>query len=75
MEVTRFITRNLNKVIDINYYPIPETKTSNLKHRPIGIGIQGMADTYQRMKIPFESEEANVLNEKIFEAIYYAAVT
>lgn len=60
--MTRIITRNLNKIIDINYYPIPETKTSNLRHRPIGIGIQGMADTYQRMKIPFESEEANILN-------------
>jgi ribonucleotide reductase alpha subunit len=54
--VTRIITRNLNKIIDINYYPIPETKTSNLRHRPIGIGIQGMADTYQKMKITFESE-------------------
>lgn len=75
MEVTKIITRNLNKIIDINYYPIPETKTSNFRHRPIGIGIQGMADTYQKMKINFESEEANVLNEKIFEAIYYAALS
>lgn len=75
IEVTRIITRNLNKIIDTNYYPIPETATSNLRHRPIGIGVQGLADTYQKMKITFESEEALELNEKIFETIYYGAVS
>lgn len=73
IEVTKIITRNLNKVIDENYYPIPEAKTSNLKHRPIGIGVQGLADTFIKMGIAYEDEEAMVVNEKIFETIYYAA--
>lgn len=68
-------TRNLNKVIDVNYYPIREAEYSNMRHRPIGLGIQGLADCLALMRFPFESEEARVLNRDIFEAIYYGAVT
>lgn len=74
MEITEIITINLNKIIDLNYYPVKEAEKSNKRHRPIGIGVQGMADTFQRMRMPFESEQALELNEKIFECIYYAAV-
>merc|ERR1719231_1471268 len=73
-EVTKVVTRNLNKVIDRNYYPIQEARTSNMRHRPVGIGVQGLADAYLIMKLPFESEGARRLNEDIFETIYYAAV-
>jgi ribonucleoside-diphosphate reductase alpha chain len=73
-EVVEIITKNLNKVIDINYYPVPKARTSNLRHRPIGIGIQGLADTYAMMRIPFESDEARDLNLKIFETIYHGAL-
>lgn len=73
-EVTRVATKNLNKVIDRNYYPIPEAKHSNMKHRPIGLGVQGLADAFLMMKLPFESEKARRLNEDIFETIYFAAV-
>jgi ribonucleoside-diphosphate reductase alpha chain len=66
---------NLNKVIDVNYYPTPETKRSNMRHRPIGIGIQGLADLYAMMGIPFASPEAKRINEEIFETIYFAAMT
>ena len=68
-------TVNLNQVIDVNYYPTPETKNSNLKHRPIGLGVQGLADTFVMMGLPFESEEARKLNKDIFETIYFAALT
>ncbi len=68
-------TVNLNQVIDVNYYPTPETKASNLKHRPIGLGVQGLADTFVLMGLPFESEEARKLNKDIFETIYFAALT
>ncbi len=74
-EITRVITRNLNKVIDINYYPVPEAKNSNMRHRPIGIGVQGLADAFILMRFPFDSDEAKQLNTEIFETIYYAAVT
>ncbi|MEM7103787.1 MAG: ribonucleoside-diphosphate reductase subunit alpha [Bacteroidota bacterium] len=74
-EVTRVVTRNLNKVIDINYYPIKEAENSNMRHRPIGIGVQGLADAFILMRFPFESEEARNLNQQIFETIYYAALT
>jgi ribonucleoside-diphosphate reductase alpha chain len=74
-EVTRVVTRNLNAVIDINYYPIPEAKNSNLKHRPVGIGIQGLADTFMELRLPYQSDEAKALNREIFETIYYAALT
>ncbi|MCU0318351.1 MAG: ribonucleoside-diphosphate reductase subunit alpha [Amoebophilaceae bacterium] len=74
-EVTYKVTHNLNKVIDINYYPIPEARNSNLKHRPIGIGVQGLADTFLRLRMPFDAPEARNLNKDIFETIYFAAMT
>jgi ribonucleoside-diphosphate reductase alpha subunit len=74
-DVAYTATINLNKVIDINFYPIPETKLSNMKHRPIGLGIQGLADTLAMMRIPFDSEEAVELNAKIMETIYLASIT
>lgn len=74
-EVTQVITRNLNKIIDLNYYPIEEAKNSNLRHRPIGIGVQGLADAFIELRLPFESEEAQRLNKEIFETIYFAALT
>ncbi|PIQ20492.1 MAG: ribonucleoside-diphosphate reductase subunit alpha [Cytophagales bacterium CG18_big_fil_WC_8_21_14_2_50_42_9] len=74
-EVTYQVTKNLNKVIDINYYPVPEAKNSNMRHRPIGLGIQGLADTFIHLRMPFESEEAAQLNKDIFETIYFAAMT
>lgn len=73
-EVTKVITRNLNKIIDINYYPVPEAERSNKRHRPIGIGVQGLADVFIMLRMPFDSEEARGLNKDIFETIYYAAV-
>merc|ERR1711933_397334 len=72
-EVTKVATKNLNKVIDRNYYPIEETRRSNFRHRPIGLGVQGMADAFMMMRLPFESEPAKRLNEDIFETIYFAA--
>merc|ERR1739836_258490 len=72
-EVTKVATKNLNKVIDRNYYPIEETRRSNFRHRPIGLGVQGMADAFMMMRLPFESEAAKRLNEDIFETIYFAA--
>ncbi len=73
-EVTKVVTRNLNKVIDVNYYPVPEAENSNKRHRPIGLGIQGLADTFILLRMPFDSEEARMLNEDIFETIYFAAM-
>ncbi|OAF69739.1 hypothetical protein A3Q56_02507 [Intoshia linei] len=72
--ITQVIVKNLNKIIDINYYPVPEAKRSNLRHRPIGIGVQGLADCFVLMRFPFTSKKAMDLNKKIFETIYYAAV-
>ena len=72
--IAKVVTRNLNKVIDVNYYPIPETRLSNLLHRPIGIGVQGLADAFFKMDIAFESEAAKQVNKLIFETIYHAAV-
>ena len=74
-DVTYTITKNLNKVIDINYYPVPEARTSNLRHRPIGIGVQGLADTFLQLRMPFDAPEARGLNKDIFETIYFAAMT
>ncbi len=74
-DVTRVVTRNLNRIIDINYYPIPEAQRSNMRHRPIGIGVQGLADAFILMRMPFDSAEARQLNKEIFETIYYAAVS
>jgi ribonucleoside-diphosphate reductase alpha subunit len=74
VEITKIVTRNLNKVIDGNYYPIPETKRSNERHRPIGLGVQGLADVFMMLGLPFESDMAKLLNKNIFETIYYAAM-
>ena len=74
-EVTYQLTVNLNKIIDGNYYPVPETRNSNMRHRPIGIGVQGLADAFILMRFPFDSEEAKKLNREIFETIYYASCT
>ena len=74
-EVTYQATVNLNQVIDINYYPTDETSVSNFKHRPIGLGVQGLADTFAIMGLPFDSDEARKLNKDIFETIYFAALT
>jgi ribonucleoside-diphosphate reductase alpha subunit len=72
--VTKVITKNLNKIIDLNFYPVKEAENSNLRHRPIGIGVQGLADAFMKMRIPFESDEALDVNEKIFETIYWGAI-
>lgn len=72
--VTALAVDNLNQIIDINYYPTEKTRRSNLRHRPIGLGVQGLADVFMMMNIPFHSEEARVLNREIFETIYYAAL-
>jgi len=74
-EVSKIITRNLNRVIDRNFYPVPEARNSNMRHRPIGIGVQGLADAFQMMKIPFESQAAKELNRDIFETIYFGSCT
>ncbi len=74
-EITRVVTRNLNKIIDINYYPITEARNSNFRHRPIGIGVQGLADAFIMMRYPFDSAEAKQLNKDIFETMYFAALT
>ena len=74
-DITKRVTRNLNKVIDRNYYPVIEAENSNMRHRPIGIGVQGLADTFINLRMPFTSDEAKQLNQDIFETIYYAAVT
>merc|ERR1712019_332155 len=72
-DVTKVATKNLNKVIDRNHYPVPEARKSNMKHRPIGLGVQGLADAFLTLRLPFESEAAKTLNEDIFETIYFAA--
>merc|ERR1719428_485955 len=71
--VTKVATRNLNKVIDRNYYPVQEARASNMRHRPIGLGVQGLADAFLLMRLPFESEAAKTLNTDIFETIYFGA--
>jgi ribonucleoside-diphosphate reductase alpha chain len=74
-EVVTVATKNLNRVIDINYYPTPETRASNMRHRPVGLGVQGLADVFALLRMPWESEKAADLNQRIFEHIYYAAVS
>ncbi len=74
-EVTYEATKNLNKIIDHNYYPVVEAQNSNLRHRPIGLGVQGLADVFILMRMPFESDAAQKLNKEIFETIYFAAMT
>jgi len=73
--VTKRVTRNLNKVIDRNYYPVVEAENSNLRHRPVGLGVQGLADAFILLRLPFTSDEAKKLNQEIFETLYFAAVT
>ncbi|MFD0835010.1 ribonucleoside-diphosphate reductase subunit alpha [Mariniflexile aquimaris] len=73
--ITKRVTKNLNRVIDRNYYPVPEAKNSNMRHRPIGLGVQGLADTFIQLRMPFTSDEAKKLNQDIFETLYFAAVT
>ena len=73
--VTKRVTKNLNKVIDRNYYPVKEAENSNFRHRPIGLGVQGLADAFIKLRMPFTSDEAKTLNQDIFETIYYAALT
>jgi ribonucleoside-diphosphate reductase alpha chain len=73
--VTKRVTRNLNKVIDRNYYPVKEAENSNLRHRPVGLGVQGLADAFILLRMPFTSDEAKKLNQEIFETMYFAAVT
>lgn len=74
-KVTKRVTKNLNKVIDRNYYPVPEAENSNMRHRPIGLGVQGLADAFILLRLPFTSDEAKKLNQEIFETLYFAAVT
>jgi ribonucleoside-diphosphate reductase subunit M1 len=74
-EVTQVVVRNLNKIIDVNYYPVQEARNSNMRHRPIGLGVQGLADAFLALRMPFESPEARELNQQIFETIYHAALT
>lgn len=74
-DITYVVTKNLNKVIDVNYYPVKEARNSNMRHRPIGIGVQGLADTFIQLKMPFDSKESRELNTDIFETIYFAAMT
>ncbi|KAF0977114.1 hypothetical protein FDP41_003767 [Naegleria fowleri] len=74
-EIVKIATKNLNKIIDKNYYPVEEARKSNMRHRPIGLGVQGLADAFIKMHLPFESEEAKILNREIFETIYFAALT
>jgi ribonucleoside-diphosphate reductase alpha subunit len=73
-EITKVATRNLNKVIDVNYYPVIEAKNSNMRHRPIGLGVQGLADAFILLRMPFDSPEARALNADIFETIYFGAM-
>lgn len=73
-EVTKVVTYNLNRIIDVNYYPTPETRRSNMRHRPIGIGVQGLADAFMALRMPFDSPEAKALNRQIFETIYHGAL-
>lgn len=74
-EVTYQVTKNLNRIIDNNYYPVPEARNSNIRHRPIGLGVQGLADVFILLRLPFESDMAKMLNKNIFETLYFAAMT
>jgi ribonucleotide reductase alpha subunit len=73
-EISRIVTYNLNRIIDVNYYPTPKTERSNKRHRPIGIGVQGLADVFMMMNLPFSSDEAKMINKMIFETIYHGAL-
>lgn len=73
-DVAKSVAFNLNRIIDVNYYPVPEARRSNMRHRPIGVGVQGLADTFMALRMPFDSPEAKQLNIQIFETIYHAAL-
>jgi ribonucleoside-diphosphate reductase alpha chain len=73
-EVTYKVTKNLNRIIDRNYYPVPEARNSNMRHRPVGLGVQGLADAFIKLRLPFTSDEAKTLNKEIFETIYFASL-
>ena len=73
-DIAKVVAFNLNRIIDVNYYPIPEARRSNMRHRPIGIGVNGLADAFMALRMPFDSPEARQLNKQIFETIYHAAV-
>jgi len=73
-QVSRTVTKNLNRIIDGNYYPVPEARNSNMRHRPIGIGIQGLADCLIKMRVAYEDQRAEEINAEIFETIYHAAM-
>ncbi|KAJ6487986.1 ribonucleotide reductase alpha subunit [Mycena sanguinolenta] len=73
-EITKVVAFNLNRIIDVNYYPIPEARRSNMRHRPIGVGVQGLADAFQALRMPFDSAAAKELNQQIFETIYHGAL-
>lgn len=72
--ITKVVAFNLNRIIDGNYYPVPEARRSNMRHRPIGVGVQGLADTFMALRMPFDSPEARTLNKQIFETIYHGAL-
>ena len=72
--VSKIVTENLNRVIDINYYPTEKTRRSNMRHRPIGLGVSGLADVFMKMNIPFHSDEAKTINTQIFETLYHGAL-
>ena len=74
-EVTKRVIKNLNKVIDRNYYPVKEAENSNMRHRPVGLGVQGLADAFIKLRLPFTSEKAKELNQEIFETLYFASLT
>src|SRR5207237_1367927 len=74
-EVTQVVVRNLNKIIDVNYYPVEEARRSNFRHRPVAVGVQGLADAFLALRLPFDSPEAKHLNIQIFETIYHGALT
>ncbi|KFY73713.1 hypothetical protein V499_06211 [Pseudogymnoascus sp. VKM F-103] len=74
-EVTQVVVKNLNKIIDVNYYPVPEARRSNFRHRPVAVGVQGLADAFLALRLPFDSPEAKFLNSQIFETIYHGALT
>ncbi|KAI5729051.1 hypothetical protein M8J77_024755 [Diaphorina citri] len=73
-DVAKIVTKNLNKIIDVNFYPVEEARNSNMRHRPIGIGVQGLADLFIQMRLPFDCNESRLLNKQIFETIYYGAL-
>jgi len=73
-DVCKVVAFNLNRIIDVNFYPVPEARNSNMRHRPIGLGVQGLADTFMALKMPFDSPEAKELNIQIFETMYHAAL-